>query len=484
MLTNFQHAYLSGIVRRGINGQPVKKIIFAVTSANHENTRRNPTSLFLRVLAIDKFSRSLPCETRIYPIPDAKPTDKFAEYILRQVEYQSGEKLMPGNTVLACSTPPVIKLFAKLGFRNMPMELVSAVKEKYRAPRPYEVIDLMVAAGKRWRSDARWKKYAHPGTHEVYLQYGLGDKIQELFNDALLNDDADITDTRNYSTYAQSMDAVARLKFSDINPFIVAGKIVDVGCSTGSLIRLIAEEFLESDIIGIEATRKFYEFCRMQEYAHPFVFFYRRNITDQNFKANSINTFIYSSVTHEVYSYMGEKTLRNVLRHSYAQLANAGRIIIRDVVGPENPDAVVYLELNSQDGKKEGSVQELSTYQKFFQFVADFKSRKIRYKTVTLQGKALIRLRMQDAYEYISKMSYTDNWASEMHEEFGFYSFSRWKKELEKIGFRIVSGSKSFKNPYIINNKYHGRARLHTFKNGALAPEDYPPTNMILVGEK
>jgi acetate kinase len=69
-----------------------------------------------------------------------------------------------------------------------------------------------------------------------------------------------------------------------------------------------------------------------------------------------------------------------------------------------------------------------------------------------------------------------------MHEEFGFWSFSKWKKELEKAGFRVVDGSKEFQNRYIIENMYKEKVKL--YKNKKLAEEDYPATNMILVGEK
>ena len=483
MLTNFQSEYLRNLAKKLGLGRTVK-IIFAVTSSNHENTRRNPVPLYLRAMAISFLGKDLPCEVLVYPIPDVKQTDKFASYILRQVYYQHGVRLSPKNTVLACSTPPVIRLFKKLGFKNYPVELWDEKKEKYASLRPFEVIDLVVASGKKWREDSLWKKHASKATQKIYLQYGLGYLIQELFQDSLLGEDADITETRNYDTYAQSMDNIVKLKFEDIRPFVVQGKIVDAGCSTGSLIRLLAQEFSESDIIGIEAARKFYEFARMREYATPFVFFYRRNIFEQNFKPQSINTFIYSSVFHEIYSYLGRKALHNLINHTYTQLDFFGRIIIRDVVGPDKPQKAVLMELAEKDGKVDGHVSELSTYAKFFRFAKEFKPRKIVFSKVVIGKKKFIKLSLRDAYEYISKMTYVDNWDSELHEEFGFYSFGQWKAVLEKAGFKIINGSRAFHNPYIVEKKYRGRAVLYTLKGRKLVPEEYPPTNMILVGEK
>jgi len=77
-----------------------------------------------------------------------------------------------------------------------------------------------------------------------------------------------------------------------------------------------------------------------------------------------------------------------------------------------------------------------------------------------------------------------DNWLSEMHEEFGFWSFDKWKAELEKVGFRIVEGSKEFKSEYIIEKIYKPRAKLYKLEKEGLKEIDYPCTNMILSGEK
>ncbi|MEK7648682.1 MAG: methyltransferase domain-containing protein [Patescibacteria group bacterium] len=484
ILTSFQHDTLKSLVYHGWKGKKIRRIVIAVTSANHENTRRNPLPLHLRTMAIQECFRDIGCEVKIYPIPDTAPTNEYAQYLLSHIQYQGGQLLRPSNTLLACSTPDVIRLFTKLGFSHHSMELVSAATNSYSVSRPFEVINSLVQAGTNWRKDQIWRMYAHLSSQQIYDTYNIGDLIVELFSDALLNDDADITETRNYQTYALSMDSVIHIKFQDIEPFIVEGKIVDVGCSTGSLVRLLAKHFNESDIIGIEAVRRFYEYCRSQEYDNPFVFFYRRNITDQVFKDHSINTCIYSSVLHEVYSYLGEKLLHRVLHNTYKQLKKGGRIIIRDVVGPEHPNSTVLLSLNEKDGKASGAIGQLSTYAKFFRFAEEFIPRKIKYTVVTRGGVRYIKLRLQDAYEYLSKMTYVDNWKSELHEEFGFYSYTGWVKLLERMGFRIVNGSKTFSNEYIIKNKYEPRATLYVAQGSSLRQIDYPPTNMILVGEK
>ncbi len=484
MLTKFQSSYLKNLIGQKFNGHKIDRIIFAVTSSNHSNTRRNPIPLYLRALAIEKFSRDFPCEIKIYPIPDVKMTEQFAKYLLGQIYYQGGEKLTPKNTLIACSTPDVIKLFKKLKFKNFPVELINEKKDKYKSLRPYEVIDILVKSGKNWRNDNDWKNYSSNASQDIYLEYNLGDLIIELFKDSLISEDADITETRDYNTYAKGMDQNVEFKFNDIKPFISEGKIVDAGCGTGALVYLLAKNFPESDIIGIEATRKFYEYCKLQEYPNPFVYFYRRNIIDQNFKDKTINSFIYSSILHEIYSYIGEKQLIEVLKNTFNQLSIGGRIIIRDVVGPENRNKEVYLELNEKDGASSGELKSLSTSAKFHKFVKDFKPRKIKFHEIKFNNKKLIKLKLVDAYEFISKMNYIDNWQSEMNEEFGFWNFKEWKLVLKKIGFDIVEGSKEFKSQYIIDKMYKDKVKIFKIENKNLFQIDYPSTNMILVGEK
>lgn len=72
ILTDFQFKYLYRLVqtrlesvkdvnREAINSNtPIDAIIFAVTSANHAGTKRNPIPFYLRTMMIQEFSKDLP----------------------------------------------------------------------------------------------------------------------------------------------------------------------------------------------------------------------------------------------------------------------------------------------------------------------------------------------------------------------------------------------------------------------------------------
>jgi hypothetical protein len=179
-----------------------------------------------------------------------------------------------------------------------------------------------------------------------------------------------------------------------------------------------------------------------------------------------------------------------------------GRLIIRDVVGADNSDQEVYLWLENQDGEAwnpeseaEGNatdVAKLSTFARFFRFAQDFLPHRqdgqrpttVDYRIETIEGQQYIVTSKRIATEYITKKDYTDNWASEMHEEFAFWGFSEWKAALSQVGFIINPTSRTYTSEWIVKNRWQGKVALFRRENDNLLPLPYPPTTVILVAEK
>jgi hypothetical protein len=198
----------------------------------------------------------------------------------------------------------------------------------------------------------------------------------------------------------------------------------------------------------------------------------------------------------------------------YAQTQPGGRLIIRDVVGPENKEQEVYLRLEHRDGSNEAiqadfhepralseHLQHLSTLARFKRFACDFLPDRRReagsgnaafpYREVVVQGDRYVVLTLRHAVEFMTKMDYVDNWASEMHEEFAFWSFSEWKAALVKAGFRVMEnpnaaqeGSRIYTSHWIAENRWQGKVALYRKVHGRLQALPYPPTNIVLVGQK
>lgn len=522
--TNFQAEYLKrilstrpaelpGIVagRGNLNETPAE-IIFAITSSNQENSRFNPIPFHVRSMGVDRFARDLrervPFRFRVVGIPHYGHTQNFAEFTIKEIANQSEQaiKLTPANCLVLCSTPEVIKLYQDLGFAIAPAE---AAEPEPKPVTPIEIIREIGAAGCDWRNGPLVKAnlaVSHQSLFEDLPE--VPQRIARLYQDPLTNQEGSLTETRNYSTYARGMNEIIRLKYLDIRAGIKGGRIVDEGCADGALLAEISRDFPDSDLFGIDLSAefagRFHERQRAGEFGGAYVHFFHRNLLDRIFEPESIDTTICNSTLHELWSYgEGEKSVRGYLGEKFRQLRPGGRLIIRDVVGPGDGETEVLLWCSDDDGENPSAdelahhsgrdpewLQRLSTRTRFLLFARDFLGGRagILINEVQCKDRRCYQLPLGQAAEFLSKKDYTDNWKSEMNEEFCFWSFSKWKAVLEKIGFNVIEnpnnpaeGSRVYTNPWVVENRYTGHVKLLGVNNSAVA---WPPTNQVLVAEK
>lgn len=504
LLTRFQQDYLERALKpgalKGLDGKPfedrVEGVVWAVTSANHEGTRRNPIPAHRREAAIERFSAELGLEALVYLIDDIGATEKFARYVLKKIEADSRGrlKLSPRNTVVACSTPEVIVQYEELGFRILPVELKDRAARRFHAQTPWAVLQDLVA-GK-----PGFDEKASAASLDLYRRYGYRELVVDLHRHPVLTEDGDLTATRDYNTYARSFDQGAERKYALIKDLVVPGRVVDIGCCAGAVLKELSFDarLRESDLYGVEVARPLYTECLHRKQRGDFgqdnVFFHQADAVGRElFAPGSVNTFTTFALTHELESYLGRRTLKAFLRRLHKQLAPGGRWLNVDVVGPEDGDREVLLWLDRADGRGEDwersfkdrarlkeHLDGLSTYGRFLRFARDFRrgeGYRLRWKP---EGESVL-LSLRDACEFLSKKDYTDNWDSELHETFCFWGFSQWKAAVEEAGFRVHPASAAYTNPWLVENRYAGRARLMTLEG---APLPWPPTNMLLAAEK
>lgn len=496
LLTNFQQHYLSDVLKT----EKVDAIIFAVTSANHSNTRRNPLPFYLRALAIEQFGRTFGVPCFIYGIDDVGNVKNFSSYTIKRIHHESEGQfdIDPSNTLVVCSTP-VLEMYEREGFRILTAELEDRSTWKHHAIMPWDLVE-KIAASTDWSNDQTITNEMHPASIDVWKRYRSGEKVQMLFRDKMISDDGDITTTRDYNTYVRQMDEIAVLKYEDTAPFIRAGRIGDIGCAVGSWIRLACNDtrWRESDFYGIEVARHLFDICQQRkhngEFNNPFVFFSQRNaVTGLAFDKGSMNTIHTSSLTHEIESYGSRAELLSFIRNRFDELAPGGVWINRDVVGPTDRGQLVLMKVSKTDGRNDDFdrkhssrealsdyLKGLSTYGRFRRFAKDFRAKE-GYQLKYEEKGEHIRLRLNDACEFMSRKDYVDNWESEMHETFCFWDFDDWKNELIKAGFSIAPGSHAYTNQWIVNNRLRGKVELFT-EDGKVM--DYPVTNMLMIAEK
>lgn len=519
LITQFQFDYLSKLINGGLLhakdiydrdvniNEKINAVIFPVTSSNHSNTRRNPLPFYLRAIVLEAMSKELGVPVYIYGIDDVGNLPNFATYTLKRIKHESDGQFncTPENTLVICSTP-VLKLYEQLGFTILPAELKSIEGWQHHTLMPWDIVE-RIAGTPDWRNDSFIKQKMHTASFGVWSKYNLGEKVQLLFKDDMISSDGDLTETRDYNVYVRQMDDIAELKYKDTSSFIQAGRIGDIGCAVGSWIKLACkdERLRESDFYGIEVSRHLYEICRQRkennEFENPFVFFSQKNaVTGLVFEPGSMNTIHTSSLTHEIESYGSRTDLLQFIKNRYEELTPGGYWVNRDVVAPYNKEKEVLMLLNNTDGSNENifagfidrhqlssHLQSLSTYARFIRFSKDFRAQEgyhLPYNEVMLDDKNYIRLKLSDAAEFLSRKDYTDNWESEMHETFCFWDFEEWKKNLSHAGFIIHPSSSAFRNEWITENRWKGKAELFEQIKDSLIPFEYPVTTMILIGVK
>lgn len=518
LLSQFQHEYLAALLSKPLkeavdidgskigSDEKITAIIFAVTSANHSNTRRNPLPFYIRALALEEFGKAFPVPCFIFGIDDVGCVANFSSYTLKRIKHESegAFDLHPDNTLVMCSTP-VLEMYEKEGFKILPAELIDRQGWKYKTPLPWSIVE-RIASEPEWRTDDSITSSIHSSSLDIWIKYRLSSKVQMLFRDKMISDDGDITTTRDYNTYVRQMDEIAVLKFQETVPHIHAGRVGDIGCAVGSWIKLACndERLRESDFYGIEVARQLYDICQQRkhngEFKNPFVFFSQRNaVTGLVFDKNSMNTIHTSSLTHEIESYGSRADLLSFIKNRYEELAPGGVWINRDVVGPQNKNEVVLMKLSQSDGRNEDFEKSfdsreklahylagLSTYGRFLRFVRDFRREegyRLTFERIEQNGIPYFKLTIKDACEFMSRKDYTDNWQSEMHETFCFWDFEEWKQQLRDAGFFIGENSRAYTNEWIVKNRLEGKVEL--FKESTSSERlSFPVTNMILLAMK
>ncbi|MCK7556745.1 hypothetical protein MKQ70_17650 [Chitinophaga sedimenti] len=154
LLTNFQFSYLENILSQGLaakrdafghaipHTEPVTAIIFAVTSANHSGTRRNPLPFYLRAIAIEAMGNALSVPVFSYGVDDVGNLSNFADYTIKRIRHDSDFQfdLTPENTVVLCSTPYC---------RCMPILVIPFCPRSWRISAPGNITSL--CPGISWR---------------------------------------------------------------------------------------------------------------------------------------------------------------------------------------------------------------------------------------------------------------------------------------------------------------------------------------------
>lgn len=490
LLTRFQahalHALLAG--RGEVAVRPDAQIVFAVTSANHQGTRRNPLPAHRREAAIEAFAAREGFDVLVVPVVDIAPTPRFAEVTIKAVAHETGLHLTPVDTLVACSTP-VADLYVAAGFVIDRLE--AAVEPE--PLRPWELVELLAAGEESWRD------LAHPASVGLIDRYGYAERIRTVFADDLVSVEGALTSTRSYRTYVAAFEASAARKWAEVQPYVRPGRIVDVGCASGALLELASREprLHESDLFGIEVDRHLVaEFSHRKAqgvFANPNTFVVHANILAADvFPPETVDTTLSLALTHELLSYGdGVDEVRLFARRVHRHSRPGGVWINADVCGPDEPDRPVVLEVASDDGDDPGrvlapgevgeAIEALSTRARLVQFAHDFPRLAGCAFAVEELRPGVFATTLRDAMEFLTRKDYTDSWLSECHERFCTLDAAGWFALVEEAGFVVDPASRGWRNDWIVANRLAPVARLLDLGG---EPLQWPTTHVLVVARR
>ncbi|WP_188037652.1 class I SAM-dependent methyltransferase [Actinotalea sp. JY-7885] len=508
LVTRFQTEYLRDLLAGRLTdtaGEPVRcdddaRVVWAVTSATHSGTRRNPVPAHRREAMIERVGAAEGTEPLVVPVADVPPSDRFARTVLGSVEVCLGLTLTPADTVVACSTPAVAALWAALGFRVAPVE-----DGHPDAPaRPWDVLELAVAG------DDRWRDLAHPAALAYYERYGLADVVRTAYLDPTVGAEGDLTATRDYRSYTADFDDASDRKWAQVGPHVQPGRVVDLGCAAGGLLERAARDprLAESDLYGIDVSRHLVAEAEHRKaqgvFANPNVFFAQRNLlTGPVFPDATVSTTTTIALTHEISSYgRGRDDLELLARRIFAHTAPGGVWVNSDVLGPEGGDRTVHLHLDGEPGEARdlgalpgddvaAYVEALSPAGRLAQFARDFPALSggacdVRWVATTRRGDggvtSVAELCLRAAMEFLYTRDYVRSWLSECHERFCDMTWPDWSALLHDVGFELAPASTAWRNDWLVAHRLSVGARLVDPVTGDDVP--WPDTHVLTVARR
>lgn len=446
------------------------KVVFAITSYNLNNCKYSPVPLLTRVNFIDALIFELKSKFEfsftIVNVPHYKSDHNYIPKIIKHVEVESGLELNKDNTEVIALGASIANLFRKSEYNVHYSECIGHV----------ELLEALLDD-----NDDKYF-YDHISDSSKYVlenRTEILSAVENIWHDTILKEMGSLTDNRDYNIYTRDMSnaAIIEVKYNDIKNYIVEGKIVDEGCADAMLFAPISRDYPDSDLIGVDISNDFIaranENIRRGIYGGSFVTILQANLLYNNFKPSSINTFICNSTMHEIWSYNNKlESVNNYLSAKYGQLEIGGRIIIRDVIGPEDKSRVVLLR-NIEEG---GDAN-------FEKFMSDFKhlSADDTYEKITINNLNYYKIRMKCVAEYLLHKDYRSNWNSEMCEEFCHFNIADWQNIAKDNNFKLVTAN-AYLSDWIKSNRYDGRVEIMDAETMNIL--DFPNTNAVIVMEK
>lgn len=290
-----------------------------------------------------------------------------------------------------------------------------------------------------------------------------------------------------YRRYLAGMNASMRQKVALTAAHLLCeGRVADMGMGSGKGSYALAALYPGLDVVGVDLSPTMVELAT-EDHVLPNLSFVVGDIAAPVFEDGTLDGIFDSSVLHHVttfndYSYA---EAARCLEVQVKALKRDGALVVRDFVAPD--DREVFLDLPDGDGE---GVEHESPAKLFERLSREFRPLSSdpgfpldRVGEIDSPlGPYVIRYRTthRHAVEFILRKDYRRDWATEIKEEYTYFTQAEFEALFARLGLRVVASAPIW-NPWIVANRYVGKFALHTLDG---APLELPPTNYIIVGER
>jgi SAM-dependent methyltransferase len=297
----------------------------------------------------------------------------------------------------------------------------------------------------------------------------------------------------DYGRYLAGMDASMRQKVALTAAHLLCeGQVADMGMGSGTGSVALASLYPRLQVVGVDVDATIVALARAS-HVRPNLSFQQGDIARPVFPPGSLDGIFDSSVLHHVTSYGGYRhaNAEEALRVQVAQLKPGGVLVVRDFLDPG--PAHVLLDLPDDDGANEGAAEDvraLSSAALLQRFAREFRSLSpapgFPLEDVPPSpglpcraGWRRFRLPHKLAAEFVLRKDYRADWATEVQEEYTYYTQAQFEVLFARLGLRVLASTPLW-NPWIVRRRFAGRFEL---RDGEGRPLEFPATNYVIVGE-
>ncbi len=281
----------------------------------------------------------------------------------------------------------------------------------------------------------------------------------------------------NEDEYLETMNQTIELK-RVILDYIIGTDIADIGPGGGALLDEIVKRYPNANAFGIDFSKNVVESLekRIQKENLSWKIQFGNALDLEQDLAQPVDTIIFCSILHELYSYIetdGNKfnlrTIQKALQSAFRMLRKGGRIIIRDGIMSEPKETYRIIRFRDSNDLKI-----------LYRYSKDFEGRAISYEVA---GHNEVKMQINDCMEFLYTYTWgEDAYPHEVQEQFGYLTPSEYETLIRET---LGEEAEILINQHYLQEGYaHALETKIEFLNEDYRPVPLPDSTCLIVIQK